>query len=82
MQLSFNGTEVIGRQLRINLTDEATGQPYPIRMNEDGSYLHRYQGNKPFMTALEIVEAKSVSGRTMREMWLKLLKEHLAKSSA
>jgi hypothetical protein len=81
MQLSFNGTQIIGRQVHIDLADEATGAPYPIRMNEDGSYLHKYQGNKPFMTALESFEAKRVNGITMREMWLKMLKEHLASGS-
>lgn len=79
MQLSFNGTEVIGRQLHINLTDKETGNPYPVRMNEDGSYLHKNRGNKAFMTALEHFETFTiVDGKPIREVWLAILKDNLA----
>jgi hypothetical protein len=79
MQLSFNGTEIIGRQIRIDLADNATGQPYPILMNEDGSYTHRYEGHNAFMTALENFEDfTTVKGKPIREVWLSLLKDHLA----
>jgi hypothetical protein len=82
MQLSFNGTEIVGRQLHIKLADKASGDPYPVRMNEDGSYLHKYRGNNAFMTALGNLENFSmVEGKPLREVWLSLLNEHLANAS-
>lgn len=83
MQLTFKGTQVVGRQLRIELVDQDTGNPFPVRLNEDGSYLHKFRGNQPFMNALESLEAlTTVNGKPNREVWLALLKEHLATAPA
>jgi hypothetical protein len=83
MQLTFNGTKVIGRQLHIELADKDTGNPFPVRMNEDGSYLHKFRGNKAFMTALSnFEEFTTVNGKPIREVWLTTLKDHLAIASA
>lgn len=82
MQLSFNGTTIVGRQLHIDLTDKATGEPYPIRMKTDGTYLHKFRGNRTFMTALETFEKVTiVDGKPIRELWLSLLADHLASVS-
>jgi hypothetical protein len=82
MQLSVNGTQVIGRQLRIDLADKDSGQPYVVRMNEDGSYLHKFRGNKAFMSALGTFERTTLEqGKPIREVWISMLKEHLASSS-
>lgn len=82
MQLTIGKTAVIGRQLRIELVDKDTGNPFPVRMNEDGSYLHKFRGNRAFMTALENLEAfTNVNGKPIREVWLTTLKEHLATAS-
>lgn len=83
MQLTFKGTKVIGRQLHIELAEKETGNPFPIRMNEDGSYLHKFRGNTSFMTALENLEKlTSVNGKPIREAWLTILKDHLATATA
>lgn len=82
MQLSFNGTQIIGRQLHIDLAEKETGTPFPIRMNEDGSYLHKHRGNNAFMIALENFEKITiVNGKPIREVWQTTLKDHLANAS-
>lgn len=80
MKLICNGTKVIGRVLNIDLADADTGTPFPIRMTEAGQYLHRYRGNRAFVTALAQLEATSASGKPLREDWLKTLADHLEAS--
>lgn len=83
MQLTISGTEFIGRQLRIGLVDKDTGNPFHVRMNEDGSYLHKFRGNKAFMTALEnLADFTNVNGKPLREVWRTTLADHLATASA
>ncbi len=82
MQLSFNGSTIVGRQLHLDLTDKATGEPYPVRMKQDGAYLHKHRGNRTFMTALENFEKTTlVDGKPIREVWLSLLADHLANAA-
>ncbi len=74
MKLICNGTKVIGRILNIDLADADTGEPFPIRMDERGKYLHRHRGNLSFMRALESFEGLTkVDGKPIREVWLSCL---------
>lgn len=83
MKLICNGTKVIGRVLNIQLADADAGDPFPIRMDEHGSYLHRYRGNQAFMTALKNFEKITrVNGVAIREVWLTSLTDGLTAASA
>lgn len=78
MKLICKSTKVLGRVLNIELADADTGNPFPIRMDEHGSYLHRHRGNRAFMTALETLENfTKVNGQPIRETWLTTLADHL-----
>jgi hypothetical protein len=83
MKLICNGTKVTGRHLHIELEEAETGNPFPIRMDERGAYLHKHRGNKPFMTALENFELfTKVDGKPIREVWLTTLTDSLTVASA
>jgi hypothetical protein len=82
MKLICKGTKVIGRLLNIELAEAETGNPFPIRMDEHGAYLHRHRGNKGFMTALENFEIfTKVDGKPIHEVWLATLTDHLSVAS-
>jgi ABC-type transport system involved in cytochrome c biogenesis ATPase subunit len=82
MKLICKGTKVIGRLLNIELAEAETDNPFPIRMDEHGAYLHKHRGNKAFMTALENLELfTKVDGKPIREVWLTTLTDRLAVAS-
>ena len=83
MKLICKGAKVVGPLLNIQLADAETGNPFVIRMDEHGAYLHKHRGNKAFMTALENFEDfTNVNGKPVREVWLTTLADRLVLASA